>query len=136
MGKTDPLTASHRFIETIEAYKQRLQTVPDLKFKTFCDDIHADYRQILDWANHHGMGVAKLRKTAQDHPASIPSPVPESPFVQFVPSVREKASSLRGVSITFPDGVNLTLQESSADDVINLLTIYRMRQGGAKLCSD
>ena len=48
-------------------------------------------------------------------------------FIQFVPSNRTASGNLRGISITFPDGVNLSLQESSVESVISLLTIYRKR---------
>ena len=53
-----------------------------------------------------------------------------------MPSGRSGFSNLRGVSITFPDGVNLTLQESSVESVISLLTVYQSRRGGAEPCSD
>ena len=36
-----------------------------------------------------------------------------------------------GISITFPDGVNLSLQECSAESVADLLAIYRNRCGAA-----
>ena len=60
----------------------------------------------------------------------------EGTFIQFVPSGKSTSGNLRGVSITFPDGVNLTLQESSVENVISLLNIYSSRLGGAKPCSD
>lgn len=35
--------------------------------------------------------------------------------------------SMRGISITFPDGVNLSLQEGNAESIADLLAIYRSR---------
>ena len=60
----------------------------------------------------------------------------EETFIQFVPSGKSLSGNLLGVSITFPDGVNLTLQESSVESLISLLSIYKSRLGGAKPCLD
>ncbi len=40
-------------------------------------------------------------------------------------------TSYDGISITFPDEVNLSLQECSAESVADLLAIYRNRCGAA-----
>lgn len=53
-------------------------------------------------------------------------------FIQFTPSASAVPfASMHGVSITFPDGVNLSLQECSAEGVADLLAIYRVRCNAA-----
>ncbi len=49
-------------------------------------------------------------------------------FIQFAPSSAPVPSAaMRGISITFPDGVNLSLQEGNAEGLADLLAIYRSR---------
>ena len=60
----------------------------------------------------------------------------EGSIVQIRPACSKPrpSSSLSNISITFPDGVNLSLQECSVESVADLLSIYRSRckvAGGA-----
>ena len=58
--------------------------------------------------------------------------IPESASIRYARIWADfSAASMRGISITFPDGVNLSLQECSAESVADLLAIYRNRCGAA-----
>lgn len=127
--------ASERFRKAFAIYKRRLKDNPDLNLRVFCHEVHVDYAGMSSWCNHHGVGLLKLRREAQ---TGMLTGEPMT-FIQVQPSCTTPSSGslyLRGISITFPDGVNLTLQESSVESVISLLSIYQSRQGGAASCSD
>ena len=121
----------------IVGYKSRLKSNPDLKLSEYCKESHTNYRGVIDWTKRHGISILELRREARDGAlGSSASSKADGAFIQFMPSSRSTSGNLRGISITFPDGVNLTLQESSVESVISLLSIYQSRQGGAASCSD
>lgn len=135
-GSTSAL-AIERYSKVIEDYRSKLGENPDLKLREYCKETHTYYRGLKDWLERYGTNTRGMKSEAcvknGDGTAVLES---EGTFIQFVPSGKSTSGNLRGVSITFPDGVNLTLQESSVENVISLLNIYSSRLGGAKPCSD
>ena len=137
MEELIPAQSASRYRKTIDDYKLRLKDNPDLKLSEYCKEVHTNYRRVLGWTRRHGISISALKSKASGGTAwGLSDTEPGNAFIQFVPSSRLTSASLLGISITFPDGVNLTLQESSVESVISLLTIYQSRQGGAKSCSD
>lgn len=129
--------AESRYLKIIEGYREQLRKNPDLRLSEYCKESHTNYRGVMDWAKRHGIRIMDLRREARGETTfkSVHSNSSNS-FIQFRPSNVVSSCNLYGVSITFPDGVNLTLQESSVESVISLLTIYQSRHGGANSCSD
>ena len=127
MEESIPVRAASRYAKVIEDYKVRLKDNPDLKLSEYCKETHTNYNGVVDWTKSHAVSIRELQREAHGESSGT--------FIQFAPSRYPASSDLRGVSITFPDGVNLTLQESSVESVISLLTIYQSRQGGASSCS-
>lgn len=137
MEESLPGQAASRYRKVIEGYKSRLRTNPDMKLSEYCKESHTYYRGVIDWTKRHGISILELRREARGETSgSTSAPQSDGAFIQFMPSSRSTFGNLRGISITFPDGVNLTLQESSVESVISLLTVYRSRLGGASSCSD
>ena len=137
MEELIPMQSASRYRKTIDDYKLRLKDNPDLKLSEYCKEVHTNYRRVLGWTRRHGISISALKRKASGGTAwGLSDTEPGNAFIQFVPSSRLTSASLLGISITFPDGVNLTLQESSVESVISLLTIYQSRHGGAKSCSD
>ena len=137
MEESLPGQAASRYRKVIEDYKSRLRSNPDLKLSEYCTESHTYYRGVIDWTKRHGISILELRREARGETAGrSASPESEGPFIQFMPSSRAASGNLHGVSITFPDGVNLTLQESSVESVVSLLSVYQSRRGGASSCSD
>ena len=137
MEELIPMQSASRYRKTIDDYKLRLKDNPDLKLSEYCKEVHTNYRRVLGWTRRHGISISALKRKASGETAwGLSDTEPGNAFIQFVPSSRLTSASLLGISITFPDGVNLTLQESSVESVISLLTIYQSRHGGAKSCSD
>ena len=137
MEELIPAQSASHYRKTIDDYKLKLKDNPDLKLSEFCKEVHTNYRRVLGWTRRHGISISALKSKASGGTAwGLSDTEPGNAFIQFVPSSRLTSASLLGISITFPDGVNLTLQESSVESVISLLTIYQSRHGGAKSCSD
>lgn len=97
---------------------------------SYCKAMHIDYERLRRWIRTKGISVrACAQSICRDHPQ--PKSAAESgpvSFIQFAPSSMPVTSvSMRGISITFPDGVNLSLQEGNAESIADLLAIYRSR---------
>lgn len=137
MEKTVPAQAASCYNKVIEGYKSRLRNEPDLKLSDYCRESHTYCHGVIGWMKSQGISIHKLRREASDDAfRNVSASGTAGTFIQFDPAPRPSSSNLRGVSITFPDGVNLTLQESSVEGLVSLLTIYQSRHGGAKSCSD
>ena len=137
MEELIPAQASTRYRKAVDGYKSRLKDNPDLKLSEYCKEVHTYYRGVIEWMRRSGIRTLDLKREASvETVCGMTNTGSGDAFIRFMPSNRTASSNLRGISITFPDGVNLTLQESSVESVISLLTIYQSRQGGAGICSD
>jgi len=135
-----PKVAYQRYQTTLEEYKEALRADATVSFFSFCRNKHVNYDGIKKWASEKGESIMALKRAARgDVPIPERSATPSEPtFIQFRPGSSIRSSKLRNVSITFPDGVNLTLQESVVEEVIALLDAYQSRhqaRGGAQSCS-
>ncbi len=132
--ETTSSAASELYSRTIDRYKEHLSSNPSLYLKEFCRDSHVNYRGLLHWAGRNDISINKLRKSAQ--PWNVTRPSSEA-FIQVVPPVTTlsmplltsvpSVAVLRDVSITFADGVNLSMKECSIANVMSLLEIYKER---------
>ena len=98
---------------------------------SYCSASNMNYSHFRYWLRSKGLSVKSLKESSHVHAALPVSNVTENKsasFVQFVPSVSSVApSSVHGICITFPDGINLSLEECSVENIANLLSIYRGR---------
>ena len=109
MEESTPELAATRYRRVIEGYKSRLRTNPNLKLSEYCKESHTNYRGVIDWTKRHGISILELRREARGETSgSTSAPQSDGAFIQFMPSSRSTFGNLRGISITFPDGVNLT----------------------------
>ena len=123
----DSTTNSGR-VSIIEAYKVAVsENAGRLSFKSFCDvNGIFDYEKILWWCRDRKISVKRIQQSQIASYSDIPV---SSSIVQVRPASipRQYPSTLSGISITFPDGVNLSLQEGNAEGIADLLAIYRSR---------
>jgi hypothetical protein len=94
-----------------------------LSFKSYCRDNNIKYEKILDWAQRRGIFMRRLQAEARGEGVTNED---QPTFIQFrAPSHPNSVNSvLKGVSITFPNNTNLTLQECTAESLISLLSLY------------
>lgn len=80
-----------------------------------------DYHKVIGWTSRHGYHVRSIKPSII---GTLPSEDPGhcgGTFVQFMPgpgSASKIDASLKGVSIEFPDGVSLRLEECNCVGVI------------------
>ena len=135
MNQSYDITTSEGKSQFIEAYRESVKSEAGLSLKAFCDrmGLSDGYTKVLSWANRRGVYIFEIHQGKRDTPNQN-----QPTFIQLQPSRQSFSSRLKVVSITFPDGINLTLQESGVAEVIALLDSYRSRhqaEGGATSCS-
>lgn len=131
MNQSYDTTTTEGKSQVIEAYREAVKS----EAKAFCDRLGLSdgYNYVRWWANRHGIFIDEIQRGEKGTPNQN-----QPTFIQVQPSRQSFSSRLKAVSITFPDGVNLTLQESDVAEVIALLDSYRSRhqaEGGATPCS-
>ena len=98
---------------------------------SYCRETHTSYKGIKYWIRSRGLSVKSLKKlnpAQKGLPVTTVTETKAVSFIRFAPSAAPASSAaMRGISITFPDGVNLSLQEGSAESIADLLSIYRSR---------
>ena len=125
-----PSAFGRECIALLDGYKKRLsQESPDYTLKSYCDEKGVSYRKVIEWTTRHGYFVRAI-KTEVYGASLLEEKVPGETFVQFHPKRESHTGGypLCGVSITFPDGVNLRLEECSTENVIALLDTYERRR--------
>ena len=84
------------------------------------------------WVAANGLSVRRLKKSGRTpniNSGEIAAGDTSDMFVQFIPPVHPTTSvTIHGVCISFPDGVNLTLQESTPEGIVILLDTYARRR--------
>ncbi|GAB6119723.1 hypothetical protein [Dysgonomonas termitidis] len=110
-------------MRAIEGYKECLKKDSYLSFKSYCRDNNIKYVKILDWAQRRGIFMRQLQAAARGEDITNDD---QQTFIQFRPQSHPVMTDrvLIGVSITFPNNVNLTLQECTAESLISLLSLY------------
>lgn len=110
-------------MRAIECYKEYLKKDSYLSFKSYCRDNNIKYEKILDWAQRRGIFMRQLQAAVRGEGITNDD---QQTFIQFRaqshPIMTDRV--LKGVSITFPNNVNLTLQECTAESLISLLSLY------------
>lgn len=98
----------------------------------YCKSEHINYEGMKKWVSASGLSVRRLKQRYRNAPIPVASREQEdttSAFMRFIPSSAPAASEpLRGVHISFPDGVSLTLQECTPEGVVTLLDTYERRR--------
>lgn len=126
-----PVQASSRYSQIWSDYSTSIRRGEFQSLASYCRETHTSYEGIRYWLRSRGLSVKSLKQSSNtgDPLSGISTSEAESPtFIQFAPSASAVASStMHGISIAFPDGVNLSIREGSAEGVADLLAIYRSR---------
>lgn len=124
----------------VEDYKQHLRSFPDsyLSFQSFCEPYNVRVQSVRQWMRRRGIDLSVLyyeillerstRDPGIDIPRtfghgrkSSPSAVEEKPAsVQAV----SPPEVLKGVSITFPDGVTVNIRQAHAPALTKFIESY------------
>ena len=126
-----PVRASELYLRTWHRYNQLLNEAPTLTLSCFCKSASVNYRGMLKWTRRQGLSVKVQKKGRRKREKEETLPLEKVyPFVQLVPSrvSPPQSSAQHQVSITFPDGVVLTLHECTVEFVVTLIDTYERRK--------
>jgi|GEM_PF-4411270 hypothetical protein len=77
----------------------------------------------------------RMKAEREQKEGGVKEPIPEGMFIQFYPKPHESVPMYKGISVNFPDGTNLTLQECTAEGLSSLINVYNKRKEEATACS-
>ena len=126
-----PVRAAELYRLTWQRYSHLLNEAPTLTLSSFCKSTSVNYRGMLKWIRRQGLSVKTRKKARKKHKTEESVPLEKvHPFVQLVPAQTavSLANCLHQVTITFPDGVSLTLQECTFEGVVTLIDTYNRRR--------
>ena len=130
-----PESASKRYARVWADFSAAVECGEAKTLSSYCRLTHTSYEGIKHWIRSQGQSVKSLKRPNSTQETALAACKPEArpvSFIQFASSAAPASSaSMRGISITFPDGVNLSLQECSAESIADLLATYRSRYGAA-----
>jgi len=124
------MKASELYTKTIEGYKQEIVVSP-ITLSDYCKTHHVNYKGIQLWMSRNSITVAQLKKEITAHSDSssdFPAVQTES-GQQIYPlsfqvggakkeDIRKSSySCVKGVNITFPDGVIVSIKEITPEDL-------------------
>lgn len=130
------MTASELYTLAIEEYKQ-ISISCTMTLRDYCKERHICYNGIQCWMSRHSIKVVDLKprpvlpevsasaheqsscEGQQIYPLSFTKEASEKPV--FAGNV---FPALKGVSITFPDGVIISIKEISQEDLNKFIQTY------------
>nr|WP_321377228.1 hypothetical protein [uncultured Bacteroides sp.] len=124
------MKASELYTKTIEGYKQEISVSP-ITLHDYCKTHHVNYKGIQLWMSRNSITVAQLKRKItvhSDSPSDFPVVQTESgqqiyPLsfqtagVQKQDIRKSTYSCVKGVNITFPDGVIVSIKEITQEDL-------------------
>ncbi len=137
-------TATVRYRRTWQGYEQAVRSGGSVTLSSYCKSFHVNYRGMTKWMSAMGLSARGLKREVRDGAPVSGQGISEEAsglFVQFTPSPAASCPGrLRGVAISFPDGVGLTLQESTVEEVMGMampdaLMERKAQRGTNRACS-
>ena len=95
------MTAHDLYTRTLSDYKSCLCSSPALTLRSYCCERHVNYHGMCLWLSRHGISIREL------HPSS--------------------PDMLYGVTITFPDGVTVSIKQGSPFSVNRFIDRYNSK---------
>ena len=91
-----------------------------------CCERHVNYHGMCLWLSRHGISIRELRPSSSVATAKEPA----SSFSRLFPVCSSPSSSpdmLYGVTITFPDGVTISIKQGSSFSVSRFIDRYNSK---------
>ena len=125
------MKASELYTLAIEDYKQVVR-ICNMTLRDYCKERHICYNGIQHWMSRHSIKVAELKPVlAQSQSSVSTSDEPHLYPLTFAKDVSEKPiltgnlfPMIKGVNITFPDGVIISIKEIRQEDLNKFILTY------------
>lgn len=129
----------------VEDYKHHLRTFPDsyLSFQSFCFPYKVRVESVRQWMRRHGLDLSTLyyeillERSAidpsfviprtfgeQHHHSSADVKTPSAAASAATAEVNVSPEVIKGISITFPDGVMVNIRQASAAALTKFIESY------------
>lgn len=119
-----------RYQRTWRGFEALFRSGGSATLSSYCESVHVNYSGMKHWVAVNGLSVRRLKNGHRIAQAQAEAGTPEDAqgmFVQFMPPTPITSAPMHGVSISFPDGVNLTLRECTPEGIVTLLDTYARR---------
>lgn len=116
---------------TWNRFIKELDSNPKATLHSVCKIMDTDYESMRRWAYRIGHSAAKERAS---HGNKESEKISSSAFSVIVPNDNTSVhtdSPLLGVSITFNSGITVNINQTDADSIIRLVSLYERKDGGA-----
>lgn len=127
--------AKKRFESVLEGFKKHLHKHKNAKLKEYCKAKGVDYPLMQRWMRLNGVSEKQIRIAERIRRANEASPItnmlpinPDNVFVQFKPNGGTDGDRLKGVTIRFPDGKLLQVEECTVVSLCSFINIYDKNQ--------
>lgn len=128
------------FSHTVEAYSAYLRdsSVKHITFQSFCRKGHVDGKGIRQWMSRHGISLETIRyeilqEQCRSNPDSVLSNISQKIVRRRLPAILKErhleerlpvSKQLKGVTISFPDGVNVSIRQTSPAALTRFIKSY------------
>ena len=116
------MTAHDLYTRTLSDYKSCLCSSPALTLRSYCRERHVNYHGMCLWLSRHGISIRELRPSSSVTTAKEPASSSSSPDMLY------------GVTITFPDGVTVSIKQGSSFSVSRFIDRYNSKIQEEKSC--
>ena len=123
--------ACMRYQRTWSGFEALFRRGGSTTLSAYCKSVHVNYEGMKKWVSARGLSVRRLKQDTRLAPNQVAADKTEEAldmFMQFMPPPSRMSVPMQGVSINFPDGVNLTLQECTPEGIVTLLDTYARRR--------
>lgn len=114
--------ARARYGKTLDSYRDALVTNPNYSLRLHCKMMRTNYYDMSRWMKFMKITVRQLQKAAR-----LNTKYPHTPpmvMVQFRPNGGSRSDMFKGVTITWPDGKSIHVEECSVIELCTFLYTY------------
>lgn len=129
------MKAVERYQLTLDQFKSIRQGGKEITLRDFCKEKHVNYPPMTAWLSRKGILVSSLNPIKKKNISKPVIKKEKSPdilsnqtFIPIQPQAPSKniINGLSGISITFPDGVCVTIKQSSASALSDFINNYNL----------
>ncbi|MGL5636954.1 MAG: hypothetical protein ACRCX5_04210 [Bacteroidales bacterium] len=129
------MKAVERYQLTLDQFMAIRHEGKEITLRDFCKEKHVNYPPMTAWLSRKGIFVSSLNPVKKKNTSKLPIKKEKNPDIisnqTFVPiqpqdSLKNEMCGLTGISITFPDGVCITIKQSSASALSDFINNYNL----------
>ncbi|MGL4368032.1 MAG: hypothetical protein ACRCTQ_07140 [Brevinemataceae bacterium] len=129
------MKAVERYQLTLDQFRAIRQEGKEITLRDFCKEKHVNYPPMTAWLSRKGIFISNLNPIKKKNISKPVIKKEKSPdilsnqiFVPIQPQAPSKSitNGLSGISITFPDGVCVTIKQASACALTDFINNYNL----------